>query len=879
MGRFCGDLDPMPLFEAASVWRSRALLNDGSVFSGQSLWTSRNLSELVQSFVENPDFSGDSFPEKLRRQLDPVSPASKQLAAEIQWLLWLAPDNINPDTKLYEVTEIWSGSGQPLRASNLLRPESMRGVGSAGQGIKLYRWKEFAYVIRFAHAFKALPSDNRQRVLSNGWALAEWLETIPESNQRQFRHMLLYMLFPDDFERVFSGTDRRSIVRHFAGKRRGELQSLSALQIDRELLAIRKRNEALYPGVQLDFYVPPLAALWKEAERKVWLLTWNPDNYQWGTLEADRAATHAGQGVTARWTCSNSAAKPGDLAYLTRTGREPRGLIAVGNVVREPYEDVHWDPAEAANGAKRRYIDVEFTRIQDPTKGDAYVPSEQLRSLSSEQQWTPQGSGIEIKADAAAALAKVWKETVESRAPVGVRETVATYEATASREPQNIIYFGPPGTGKTRQIAQLRAEYTSSPQAQGKEAWLAGELADAGWFDVLVAVLWDLGRPSKVGKIVVHPFFVAKAQASGRNKHLGNTVWSVLQSHARANSSTVQTSKRTEPLVFDKDDDSQWFLVDDWAEQCAEQLAAAKRWKAGPASATAQRRFEFVTFHQSYSYEDFVEGIRPRVDETTGELSYEVVPGVFRRICQRAAADLQNRYALFIDEINRGNVAKILGELITLIEPDKRTKYDADGVLLAGLELMLPYSGKSFGVPPNLDLYGTMNTADRSIALLDTALRRRFRFVELMPNPALISGSDGHGRIEDGLGGEIDLRRLLGAINQRVTYLLNRDLQIGHAYFMGIRTMDALERVMLSQVVPLLQEYFYEDWRRIQLVLADIGENDEPNAPQIVIHKVLVPEQVFGVERNDFEPARTYRIAAPESLPPDAFRKIYESPT
>ncbi|MDF4386329.1 AAA family ATPase [Vibrio parahaemolyticus] len=177
----------------------------------------------------------------------------------------------------------------------------------------------------------------------------------------------------------------------------------------------------------------------------------------------------------------------------------------------------------------------------------------------------------------------------------------------------------------------------------------------------------------------------------------------------------------------------------------------------------------------------------------------------------------KNNYVLIIDEINRGNISKIFGELITLIEPSKRTGASET------LELMLPNSGKPFSVPDNLFLIGTMNTADRSLAMMDTALRRRFDFVEMMPKPELLAGNDG-------VKG-IDLQRLLEVVNQRIEILYDREHTLGHAFFMPVKELvdvgdedqafSALVSVFQNKIIPLLEEYFFDDWSKIRLVLAD----------------------------------------------------------
>ncbi|MDE0106079.1 MAG: AAA family ATPase [Bryobacterales bacterium] len=237
-------------------------------------------------------------------------------------------------------------------------------------------------------------------------------------------------------------------------------------------------------------------------------------------------------------------------------------------------------------------------------------------------------------------------------------------------------------------------------------------------------------------------------------------------------------------------------------EVTEEHRAELRRLRFDPESKTGQ--IAMVTFHQSYSYEDFVEGIRPRLAKE-GDIGYELRPGIFKRIVDAALNDPDLPYVLIIDEINRGNIPKILGELITLIEPSRRLGEEE------ATKVTLPYSGDSFGVPRNLHIIGTMNTADRSILPLDTALRRRFDHVEMMPDPD-------HQLIANDIAG-VDLRKMLKVINDRISLLLDRERQIGHTYLFRVNDIESLAATFRKSIVPLLAEYFYDDWSKIRLVL------------------------------------------------------------
>jgi len=231
------------------------------------------------------------------------------------------------------------------------------------------------------------------------------------------------------------------------------------------------------------------------------------------------------------------------------------------------------------------------------------------------------------------------------------------------------------------------------------------------------------------------------------------------------------------------------------------------------------------TFHPAYGYEDFLEGYRPQ--NQNGQLVFERRDGIFKRLCADAAANPNRRFYLIIDEINRGDIPRIFGELLTLLERDKR-----------GQTVQLPLSGEPFSAPPNVYVIGTMNTADRSIALLDTALRRRFGFVELLPDSSVCGNAAVAG---------IPLGPWLDALNRRILEHIGQDarnLQIGHAYLLEggrpVSDFARFARIVQDDLIPLLEEYCYEDYAALARILGDD----------------LVDEAAQRVREELFDPAR-----------------------
>lgn len=735
MAIYISNHDSVPISAAARLWVQRCLVEDGSLFGEESLWTLPNIEALHTYFVLRPETGSGGFYEKLKAQVADAPPSARRLMAEILWAVFLFPSNINKDTKRDAVINVWSWSGAALNSDHSELADSvLDGIGSGGPAINNHRWRELAYVISMTRTIKALPAAQRAACFDEYDRFVRWMDQVPQEGERLFRHMLRYLLFPQRVERMSTNRDRINVLAGYKIATRRDLRKWSDQQLDAALLALRGRLEKEFETQSLDFYDPPLSEQWR--------------------VEA-----------------------------------EPESLR----------------PTESTTGA---------TALAEPREDYIALPV----------------------------------------------------------KPRNLILYGPPGTGKTFRLQSMFEHYTDQAADVDRNTWALELVGRFGWRAVIVSALADLGRPVRVAELEAHPLIRSKMLERELSKSVRAMLWSYLQEHTPLEVTTVHNAIRRPPFVFTKNENSEWSPLPDWRDLDGDATDLADAWNAGPSGYKKPvLRYRVVTFHPSYSYEDFVIGLRPMAvpqGEERSTTEFRMVDGVFKQICAQARSNPSKRYALFIDEINRANIAKVFGELITLIEGDKRARYDAAGVLIGGIEVQLPGTGSDessehrFGVPANLDIFGTMNTADRSIALLDVALRRRFEFEELAPE---------YGKLDRRVDG-VDLGKLLRVINERLEFLANRDRQIGHAYFIKINSLEDLRNCFRLQVIPLLQEYFFDDWRRVQQVLsgADGGS-------AFLAREVMDGARLFGAHEEELRlPRDRFRVTDAKAWSPEMFRAIYE---
>lgn len=416
---------------------------------------------------------------------------------------------------------------------------------------------------------------------------------------------------------------------------------------------------------------------------------------------------------------------------------------------------------------------------------------------------------------------------------------------------KNVIFYGPPGTGKTRMIQNLTELFTTIPNNTNHNIPF-DKLKNLTWWECLAYALADRGEWTSVPALKKHPIIVQKLRMQANNS-ISNTIWLQLMSHTIHQNEFVKTplEKRYEPLIFEKDDKSQWRLVAGWESLVPEIDELVKKYKnSSNATGEQQKNYKFITFHPNYSYEDFILGIKPDTDEQEG-VRYVKTSGKFKEICDEAKLEenKNKNYAVFIDEINRGNIPAIFGELITLIEDDKR-----------GMEIDIPGTSEKFCVPDNVWIFATMNTADRSVESLDLALRRRFIFKGIYPDPKVLNG-----KVIDG----VNLEELLRAVNERIEILKDQDHMIGHSYFLRVNDLEDLKSCFQNRILPLLKEYFHNDFSKIGLILGrKFVEILRDNKDSIFAD--FDPDLV-----EEFEDHISYRFTSSEKWTADFFKSIY----
>ncbi len=560
-------------------------------------------------------------------------------------------------------------------------------------------------------------------------------------------------------------------------------------------------------------------SIWNDRFINYWIFQCNPNEFDFETAVKQKLLNS--------WTVSahREKIKKGDKAILWLTGKRA-GCYALARITSNPGEapsatDSHLWKIEPKNIIQAE-IEITHNLLPNPILWPIIKGTEDLKDLKVGNQ----GTNFSATKHEYNTILKLIEQNTET-----MRNKIDVYI--------NTILYGPPGTGKTYKLNEYKDQFfTDRGIMTSGDDVLREKLADYPFWKILAAVLAASGRALTVSEIVDHPIVKARVNPANKTKP-NNQAWADLQSYADNESTQLKDIHRRSIKLFHKESESKWSIASDKKEELAdiigqELIEIAKNPILQPIQSTSfKTRYNFITFHQKYSYEDFIEGIKPLlrdtdIDDQVGDLQFELKKGIFYHCClealklvgyesfdeaykdsidnrlakfESAKSDSTKQFALFIDEINRANISAVFGELITLLEDDKRMGSENE------MWVELPYSNEKFCVPANLYVIGTMNTADRSIALLDIALRRRFEFKALYP-----------------LYLETEWWSLqLEALNQAIfTCKKNPDFFIGHAFFIN-RPESEKTKILNTKIIPLLYEYCQNNSDTVKRILEEAG--------------------------------------------------------
>ena len=744
------------VYSAAGTWVEQALRTDGSLFTpGKSIWSSRWLGELHQRFLNHPDESSASFEDKLQAQLKSSQPEVYQLMGEALFFHFLIVSTKKSTREQRVIDRVLGWSPSPVSIPPAFVAGLTPGIVNPGQNFHSGRPFQVGFIIEFVERWKERRPDEQHQLLAAPWEFRDFavgldfqsdlLQGAPNRPRTQ-REALLHLVFPDTFEAIVSVDHKEKIATSFAN-----YVTAPAENVDRRLEQIRPRIEAQYGNSDYSFYRPEIRVQWDDDFKPdLWdsFISRARQYFDTGQLEKDEIEYKVEIGRKL------AVAREAVLAGTDGWGNLMKSGIA-GNLIHriELSKFRNWidgSPDDALLALRALW-----------TVDDAYV-GERIRNFSGLFP-RPVSSGAGVRTTAVSVL--LMGLDVEQYPPFRVTVFTDAYQRTGYALPE-------PHSDEAALYEHALGFLDQFIQEASVRGLPLRHRLDAQ--SLVYGIFWpepedppdppaDLWSPSDIEALAKELLW----DNGGLQK-------------------IIDGLKDKRQVIFQGPPGTgKTYVAKRLAEWCKEHGGD----------------FQIVQFHPSYSYEDFVEGFRPTLT-AGGQAGFKLTEGPLRRIAEKAENNPDSTFILVIDEINRGNVAKVLGELYFLLE------YRNDKVALQ-------YSSKEFSLPENLWFIGTMNTTDRSIALVDAALRRRFYFFGFFPDEPPVQGM-----LERWLEvNNPEAKWVAGLVDLANHKLADRHLGIGPSYFMKKDPPLDENRVRFiweQAVIPYIEEQCFGDENKLK---------------------------------------------------------------